>query len=201
MQENLIKEGYWGYRGGSGWFACSPPKVSNDKIFFFISTNEKHYNRSERKLDESGISVAPPPRSRLAGSSSLPAPPTKHTHETRQRRPDQPASSLTNQADVKKIDSESSENDESSNTSESDTNTSSTDDEDGHSLNEGKLFYFVNVLLFYADEHHIDDESHPEMAKIDDNGSSDAPDGTFFFSYWLIITILIYFNVRYLEGR
>ena len=40
----------------------------------FISTDEKNY-RSERMLDESGISMAPPPCSRLAITSALPAPP------------------------------------------------------------------------------------------------------------------------------
>ena len=105
-------------------------------------------------LNESGISVVPPPRSRLASSNSSPAPPAQHTHQTRQCWPDQPVSTHTNQLNKKEVDSESSENDKNTHTSkseddksthssESHMNTSSTDGDNEHqadderNLNEG----------------------------------------------------------------
>jgi hypothetical protein len=60
--------------------------------------------RSERILDESGITVAPPHR--LATINSLPAPSTHLSQHTRQRRPDPPADTETTCKDPKKTNSE-----------------------------------------------------------------------------------------------
>jgi hypothetical protein len=99
----------------------------------FIFTDKKNYS-SERILDESGITVAPPPR--LAATNSLPAPPTtvNLSHPTCQRRPDPPAATNTTSENVEKeSDSESAE------TSESETTT-----------NTGAVF-FSCYLICYTD--------------------------------------------------
>ena len=79
--------------------------------------------------------MAPPPRSRLASSASLPAPPTQFPHQTRQRRPDLPASTKEKKASIStESRSESSKTDIGTDTSESDADTSSlsTDNNDEH---------------------------------------------------------------------
>ena len=63
----------------------------------FISTDKKYNYRSERMLDESGISVAPPPRSHLATTLLAQAPPSLPSQHTRQHRPEPPAGTDTNQ--------------------------------------------------------------------------------------------------------
>jgi hypothetical protein len=108
--------------------------------------------------------VAPPPRSRLASSTSLPAPPTQLSHQTRQRRPDPPASTKEKKASISaESRSESSKTD----ASESDTDTSSTDNDDEHqadddaqafeqAINEGILFlllmfHYISTLYSYSE--------------------------------------------------
>ena len=117
-------------------------------------------------LDESGISVAPPPRSRLASSTALPAPSVSSSKlsNTRQRRPDLPATGSTqiNQwSRSVESDNESSETDKSITTSESDTKVAGTNDDEQKdhdeckgspdngvlkSTDEGKLFYHYTYL-------------------------------------------------------
>ena len=107
-------------------------------------------------LNESGISIAPPPRSQRASSIMLPAPPTKLSNQTRQRWSDPPATDTTSQPDQTKSDSESSEtnSDETTDSSKSDT-TDSDDKASGTDNNEDDLehsahaffFSFVNVIF------------------------------------------------------
>ena len=112
--------------------------------------------RSERMLNESRISIAPPPHSQRASSTTLPAPPTKLSNQTRQRRPDPPATDSTSQPDEIKSDSESSETDSDettdsskSDTTDSDDKASSTDDNEDDLEHSARAFFlsFVNVIF------------------------------------------------------
>ena len=113
--------------------------------------------RSERMLNESRISIAPPPRSQRASSTTLPAPPTKLSNQTRQHRPDPPATDTTSQPDETKSDSESSEtdSDETTDSSKSDTTdldddkASGTDDNEDDLEHSARVFFlsFVNVIF------------------------------------------------------
>ena len=112
--------------------------------------------RSERMLNESGISIAPPPRTQRASSTTLPAPPTKLSNQTRQRRPDPPATDTTSQPDETKSDSESSETDSDettdsskSDTTDSDDKASGTDDNEDDLEHSARAFFlsFVNVIF------------------------------------------------------
>ena len=131
---------------------------------------------SERVLNESGISVAPPSRLATGASVSLPAPPTQLTNQTHQRWPDIPdMGSQPNEEIVShgvESDGKSSKSNKSngSDTSKNDTNTSGTDNDN---------------------DEHINDNH---------NKSEDGPDTSAFF--FLIIypeTILIYLLFRYLK--
>ena len=102
-------------------------------------------NRSEHLLNESGITVAPPPRSRLSTPNSLPAPPTQLPAQTCQRRPDLPASVPDNKKKEKRA-SHSTESDSNKSTKTSDT--SSTDNKEGLDDHEGKKK--LSDVLFYC---------------------------------------------------
>ena len=100
---------------------------------------------SKRILDESGITVVPPPR--LATTNLLPAPPTQLSHHTRQRHPDPPAGTDTtgkNPKKAKKTDSESN-TDTSTEASESETTTSNDESQgdDEGSPNAGAFFFLL----------------------------------------------------------
>lgn len=111
-------------------------------------------------LDESGISVAPPPRTRLASTLPAPPDPSIKLSNRRQRRPDLPAtgSTHTNQPGVGDNSAESdneSETDSDKSSSTSETNDDDDDDDLEHSVdvkasgtnnNNGKLFYHLPCL-------------------------------------------------------
>ena len=93
----------------------------------------------------------PPPHSRLSTPNSLPAPPTQLPAQTRQRRPDLPASVPDNKKKEKRA-SHSTESDSNKTTETSDT--SSTDYNEGQDDHEGKkknclMFCFIVNLLFH----------------------------------------------------
>ena len=126
-------------------------------------------------LNKSGISVAPPPRSRLASASIMLPAPTKLSNQTRQCRPDPPATGGTQPNKSKASSSHGAESDsessgtnksnESTDTSESDpkgsgTNTDNDDDLVNDEHDECKdhaerkgspdtsLFIFLTMFLF-----------------------------------------------------
>ena len=98
---------------------------------------------SERILDESGITVAPPPR--LAATGSLPAPITQPSHQTHQCRQDPPAGTeitCENKVERDRTDSKS-KTDTSAEASESETTTSSSDETDqSQEDDEGVIFFY-----------------------------------------------------------
>ena len=102
---------------------------------------------SECILDESGITVAPPPR--LATTGSLPASITQPSHQTCQCHQDPPAGieiTCKNKVETDGTDSES-KTDTSAEASESKTTTSSSDETDqSQEDDEGVIFFFP--LLF-----------------------------------------------------
>ena len=71
---------------------CSTERTLQSEQYFFILflLTKNIFYRTERILNESGTTVAPPPRTRLATSTSLLAHPTQLPHQTCQRRPGSP---------------------------------------------------------------------------------------------------------------
>ena len=98
---------------------------------------------SERILDESGITMAPPPH--LAATASLPVPITQPSRQTRQRHQDPPAGTeitCENKVETNRTDSES-KTDTSAEASESETTTSSSEETDqSQEDDEGVIFFF-----------------------------------------------------------
>ena len=103
-------------------------------------------------LEESGISVAPPPRSRLAMLPAPPIPPIEVSNR-RQRRPDPPATGSihTNQPGGAEISDNSAESDNESSETNSDksTSTSETNDDKGH--DDCAFFFFFHVTYYLTD--------------------------------------------------
>lgn len=95
--------------------------------------------RSELVLDESGISVAPPPRPRLATPALLPAPSsaTLPSSHTRQRRPDAPSSTSENLKMARDTESKSSnKTNTETETSGNESTTSSSNDNEEHQVDD-----------------------------------------------------------------
>ena len=107
---------------------------------------------SERILDESGITVAPPPR--LAETGSLPAPITQPSHQTRQRHQDPPAGTEITCENKVETDGTDSKTDTSAEASERETTTSSSDETDqSQEDDEGVIFFpllFDVILILYC---------------------------------------------------
>jgi hypothetical protein len=93
-------------------------------------------------LEESGVSVAPPPRSRLAKTAALPALPTQRS--TRQRRSDPPTDANTSRLDEETASSDSDTS--RSVTSKSEGNASSTSDDEHQDGPTASMFMIYNVL-------------------------------------------------------
>jgi hypothetical protein len=108
----------------------------------FISTDEKYNYRSERVLDESGISMAPPPHSCLAASAVLPAPPSAISQCTRQCHLDPPASTNTNQTNLSENDGKTSDTNMSMETRKSGIKYLETDE---HNTDEGEFFFSISI--------------------------------------------------------
>ena len=71
---------------------CSTERTLQSEQYFFILflLTKNIFYRTERILNESGTTLAPPPRTRLATSTSLLAHPTQLPHQTCQCRPGSP---------------------------------------------------------------------------------------------------------------
>ena len=115
---------------------CSTERTLQSEQYFFILflLTKNIFYRTERILNESGTTVAPPPRTRLATSTSLPAHPTQLPHQTRQRRPGSPVA--TQKRASGGADSESSETESSDASTDHDANASSSNDDEGQSNDE-----------------------------------------------------------------
>ena len=134
-------------------------------------------------LNESGISVAPPPRSRLAAPISLPAPPTQLSRHTCQRRSDAPVpppnkkgDSESNKSDSDKTSDSGSDTSESGMTGSSVPNATQADDDDaGHVV--------------------VDDNGGPSPSHAEDDGGNTG--NIIFIVDFLLLSM--YFIVRFSE--
>jgi hypothetical protein len=100
-------------------------------------------------LEESGISVAPPPRSHLAKTTALPGLPTRFS--TRQRRSDPPAdtnNNRSNEAETTSSDTDHSDTSKSA-TSKSKGNASGADDNKEHQTDEHKSGLTAGMFIYY----------------------------------------------------
>src|SRR6266545_4792316 len=100
------------------WHTFSPPKVStHNSASIALFTDYLHFYRTELFLEESGVSVVPPPRSR--STTRMPPPPTQSSNP-RQRQSKQGPSNAAEPKLVTTQEIESDTDTEGSSMSESD---------------------------------------------------------------------------------